>query len=56
MGTGVGRNLMEIAMMVAGIALISMFVRNADKTSQLITTGASAFGGLLNTATGGTNF
>lgn len=55
-GTGIGRDLMEIASLLIAVALISMFVKNSDKTSQLITTGGTVFGNLLEASTGGKYF
>lgn len=55
-GFGIGRDLMEIAGMMIFLALISMLIKNASNTSQVITSGASAFSGVLSTATGGNAF
>lgn len=51
-GTGIGRDIVEIFSLLIFVALISMFVRNSDKTSQLIKSGADAASGLIDTATG----
>lgn len=51
MNTGIGSGIMEIATGLMAIALIALLVRNASQTSQLVTTGASAFNNLLNTVT-----
>lgn len=51
-GTGIGHNIVEIFSLLIFVGLISMFVRNADKTSQLIKSGSDAAMGLIDTATG----
>lgn len=55
-GFGIGRDLMEIAGLMIFLALISMLIRNASGTSQVITSGASAFSGVLSAAQGGNSF
>ena len=55
-GTGIGRDLMEIAGLLIFVSLISMFVRNSRNTSELIKTGGDTFAGLLRTATGADYF
>lgn len=48
---GIGRDLMEIGTMLIAVALISMFVKNASGTVQVIEAGTKGFGDLLNAAT-----
>jgi hypothetical protein len=50
-GTGIGAGLMEIAMALISIALIAMLVRNASNVDQIVQTGSTSFGNLLNTVT-----
>jgi hypothetical protein len=52
-GTGIGRDLVEIASLLIAVALVSMLVRNAQGTTQIIQTGGNVFSTLLQTATGG---
>ena len=49
--TGVGEGLLEIASGLMGIALIALILNRADSASQLIQTGGSTFGNLLNIVT-----
>lgn len=55
-GTGIGRDLTEIAGLLIFVTLISMFVRNSRNTAELIKTGGETFSGLLRTATGADYF
>lgn len=50
-GTGIGKDLTEIAGLLIGVALIALLVGNAGGTSTLIGTGAGAFNQLLQTVT-----
>lgn len=47
----IGRGIMEIMMGLLGIALIALLVGKAEKTSQLVSSGANAFDMLLKTVT-----
>lgn len=47
--TGVGDGLLSIASGLLGIALIVAIINRADNASKLLTSGANAYGGLLNT-------
>jgi len=51
MGTGIGRNLTEIALFLASISVITLLVGNADATVKIIKAGAGAYDGLLRTVT-----
>jgi hypothetical protein len=49
--TGIGQGLMEIAAALMAIALIALLLNRSQQASQLVTSGASAFGDLLKTVT-----
>lgn len=51
--TGVGEGLMEIAAMIAGIAVVGMIINRADQVNSLLSTGGSVYGDLLQIATSG---
>jgi uncharacterized ion transporter superfamily protein YfcC len=46
-----GRDFVEIASLLIGLALVSMLVTRASGTSQVIQAGTSGFANLLNAAT-----
>ena len=52
-GTGIGKDLMEIAGLLIAVTLISMLVKNASGTTQIISTAGQTFNSLLQTAGGG---
>ena len=49
--TGIGSGLLEIASGLLGIALIALVLNKASSASQLVQTGSSSFGSLLNIVT-----
>lgn len=51
MGTGIGRDLVEIAALLISVSLVSMLVINAQGTSQVIGAATAGFGNLLQVAT-----
>ena len=51
-GTGIGKDLTEIAGLLIGVALVALLVMNAGGTSALIGTGSKGFAGLLSTVEG----
>jgi hypothetical protein len=57
MGSGLGRDLVEVATLLISLTLISMLVNNAQGTSQVVKTTGDTFGGLLKVASfqGGSN-
>lgn len=46
-----GRDLMEIATLFIGVAVIALIIGNASKTVSVINSGAGAFNELLKTVT-----
>lgn len=51
-GTGIGRDLVEIASLFIAVGLVSMLVLHSSQTAQVIQAGSSAFAGTLAVATG----
>ena len=51
-----GRELFELAALLAGIALVALLVRNASGTTQIIKAGTSGYAALLDTLIGGNVF
>ena len=51
MGTGIGRNLVEVASLLGGIALIALILNKSEAAAKLVTTGADAYGDLLKIVT-----
>lgn len=50
-GTGIGKNLTQIAVALIGVALIALLVGHASQTAGLISAGTSGFNSLLQTVT-----
>ena len=50
-GTGIGKDLTQIAVALIGVALIALLVGHASQTAGLIGTGVSGFNSLLQTVT-----
>jgi hypothetical protein len=46
------RDIMQIAMTLAGIATLALVIRESSNVSKLVTTGAASYAGLLQAATG----
>lgn len=51
MGTGIGRGFLEIVSMILGIALVALILNRSGDARGLISTSASALGGILNIVT-----
>ena len=49
MGTGIGSGLLEIAMAVAGIALVALILNKAGPAGKLLKDTSQAYSSLLNT-------
>lgn len=50
-GTGIGKNLTEIAALLIGVALIALLVGHAGGTASIIQAGTQGFDSLLQTVT-----
>lgn len=50
-GTGIGKNLTEIAALLIGVALIALLVGHAGGTASIIQAGTYGFDSLLQTVT-----
>ena len=51
-----GRELFELAALLAGIALVALLVRNYQGTVSIINAGTKGYGNLLNTLIGGNSW
>lgn len=51
-----GRELYELAALLAGIALVALLVRNYQGTTAIIKAGTSGYANLLSTLIGGNGF
>lgn len=50
-GTGIGKDLTEIAGAILAIALVALLIGHASATSNIISSGTSGFNSLLQTVT-----
>ena len=56
MDTGIGRNLVEIAALLIGVALIALLLNKSSGTVEIIKAGTKGFNSLLQTVTLQNNF
>lgn len=53
---GIGRNLVEIASLFIGLAMITVIVKNSSGTAEVINAGSGGFNTILGTAMGGSGY